>query len=55
MKAAQKSVPKNAPLEEESLEGLPRFVKSWRQLYVALLLWLVLLVVLFYWFSEVWS
>jgi hypothetical protein len=55
MKADQRTEAKPLPLEEESLEGLPRFVKSWRQLYVALLLWLVLLIVLFYWFSEVWS
>lgn len=39
---------------EESLEGMPAFVRSWRQVYIFLLLFLVLLVVLFGWFSEVW-
>lgn len=39
---------------EESLEGMPAFVLSWRQVYIFLLLFLVFLVVLFGWFSEVW-
>lgn len=39
---------------EESLEGMPGFVRSWRQVYLFLLLFLVLLVVVFSWFSEVW-
>lgn len=39
---------------EESLEGMPAFVRSWRQVYIFLLLFLVLLVVVFSWFSEVW-
>lgn len=44
-----------APTDEESLVGMPKFIKSWRQAYGLLLLWLLLLVVLLYWFSEVWA
>lgn len=39
---------------EESLEGMPAFVRSWRQVYIFLLLFLVLLLAIFGWFSEVW-
>ena len=39
---------------EESLEGMPVFVRSWRQVYIFLLLFLVALVAVFSWFSEVW-
>lgn len=46
-KASQKAV-------EESLEGMPAFVRSWRQVYIFLLLFLVVLVAVFSWFSEVW-
>jgi hypothetical protein len=41
--------------EEESLEGMPRFIKSWRQVYLGLLLWLLLLMVLIYVSTEVWQ
>lgn len=39
---------------EESLEGMPAIVRSWRQVYIFLLLFLVVLVAVFSWFSEVW-
>jgi len=41
--------------EEESLEGMPRFIKSWKQAYGLLLLFLGVLIVLFYLFSEAWA
>jgi hypothetical protein len=41
--------------DEESLEGMPTFVKSWRQVYWALILFLVVLIVVFSWFTEAWS
>lgn len=44
----------NEKAVEESLDGMPAFVRSWRQVYVFLLLFLVLLVLVFSWFSEVW-
>lgn len=43
-----------AKVAEESLDGMPAFVRSWRQVYIFLLLFLVLLVAVFSWFSEVW-
>jgi|GEM_PF-1481997 len=43
------------PIDEESLVGMPKFIKSWRQAYGLLLAWLVVLVLLLFWFSEVWS
>lgn len=46
---------KAAVTDEESLVGMPKFIKSWRQAYGWLLLWLLLLVVLLYWFSEAWA
>lgn len=39
---------------EESLDGMPAFVHSWRQVYIFLLLFLGALVAIFSWFSEVW-
>jgi hypothetical protein len=41
--------------DEESLEGMPAFVKSWRQVYWALFIFLVVLIALFSWFTEAWS
>jgi len=37
---------------EESLVGMPKFIKSWKQAYWLLFAWLIVLIVLFYWFSE---
>lgn len=50
-KTAQQTTKKAA---EESLDGMPTFVRSWRQVYIFLLLFLVVLVAIFSWFSEVW-
>ncbi|MDP2189268.1 MAG: hypothetical protein Q8J69_11365 [Sphingobacteriaceae bacterium] len=54
---AEQDLPKKQVelVDEESLVGMPKFIKSWRQAYGLLLAWLVLLVVLLYWFSEVWG
>ena len=54
--AEQDLPPKTEELvDEESLVGMPKFIKSWRQAYALLLALLVLLVLLLFWFSEVWS
>jgi hypothetical protein len=36
----------------QNKNDLPPFVKSWKQFYYLLLLWLVLLIVLFYAFTN---
>ncbi len=36
-------------------DGLPPFVKSWKQLYGLVIAALVLLIVLFYWFTITFS
>jgi len=43
------------PTDEESLEGMPRFIRSWKQAYWLLFGFLVLLITLFYWFSKAWA
>lgn len=35
----------------QSEDGLPPFVSSWRQLYLIIIVSLVLLIALFYWFT----
>jgi hypothetical protein len=54
---AEQELPKKQEelVDEESLVGMPKFIKSWRQAYGLLLAWLLLLVVLLFWFSEVWG
>lgn len=42
----------NHGTSEDPREGLPPFVKSWPQLYAVVLTELVVLVGLFYWFSQ---
>jgi hypothetical protein len=32
--------------------GLPPFVKNWKQFYVVVVLWLVVLIILFNWFTK---
>lgn len=41
--------------QEESLDGMPRLIKSWRMAYGILLVWLVLLILLLFWFTEAWA
>jgi hypothetical protein len=37
---------------QENKSELPPFVKTWRQFYALLLVWLVLLIVFFYAFTQ---
>lgn len=41
--------------KEESLAGMPAFIKSWNQAYALLLGFLLVLILLFYWFTEAWK
>jgi hypothetical protein len=37
---------------EKKDQDLPPFVKTWKQFYIMLMVWLVLLIVLFYAFTQ---
>lgn len=36
-------------------KGLPPFVKSWRQFYILVCIWLVVCILLMYWFTKHYS
>ncbi len=42
-------------MKEEEKEGLPPFVRSWRQLYGLVIANLILMILLFWWFTEAFS
>ncbi len=41
----------NQPIQEDDNQGLPPLFKTWKQLYITLVVYLLALIVLFYWFT----
>ncbi len=42
---------KNQSIPEENKESLPPIFSTWKQLYAVLVAYLVVLIILFYWFT----
>jgi len=42
---------KPQPIANENNEGLPPIFKTWKQLYTVLIAYLIMLILLFYWFT----
>jgi hypothetical protein len=48
-------MPDPSPNLPDEKEKLPPGITSWRQLYLALLLFTLGLILLFYWFTRAWA